>query len=457
MPMSLARLRSSLFVLLASFGACHAAAIGDGAPAFPLRVSGDHRHLEDSRGRPFLYTADTPWHLFARLTREETERYLADRAGRGFTAIQVQLVPEGADATTTNRYGETPFLRPYDLATPNEKYLAHVGWVLRRAQAHGLLVTMNPAWLGCCDGGWRDILKTNGLAKCRAYGEFLGTRFAGHPNLLWLEGGDRDPGVWAGFVRAIAGGIRSKAPGQLHTAHASSTHSARDVYANEPWLDLNTTYTYSTDHVGAWTRQFHVYQRAKLDWLREPAMPFVLVESTYEGEHAASPQKVRRQAWWSVLSGSGGQAMGNGKIWPLRDGWEQELASPASRQMGLLSRFLQARRWWELTPDFDHRVLTDGFGVFNDTTDPGGDDYATAAFGANRGLLLAYLPSPRKVTVDLAKFRAPVRVRWLDPTNGRLTDAPGSPEANLGPDEFTPPARNAAGDGDWVLVIEAIK
>ena len=182
-------------------------------PAFPLRVSANHRQLEDVAGRPFLYTADTPWHLFMRLNREETERYLADRAHRGFTAIQVQLVPEGTGAATTNRFGERPFLTPFDLATPNEKYFTHVEWVLKRAEAHGLLVTLNPAWLGGGEGGWRDVLKTNGVANCRAYGEFLGARFRPHPNLLWLDGGDRDPGLWLPFVRALAEGLKSRAPG----------------------------------------------------------------------------------------------------------------------------------------------------------------------------------------------------------------------------------------------------
>lgn len=442
---------------LAWWGLTQATGDSGARPTFPLRISANHRHLEDAAGRPFLYTADTPWHLFTRLNREETDRYLADRAHRGFTAIQVQLLPEGAGAATTNRFGERPLLTPFDLATPNEKYFAHVEWALQRAEAHGLLVTLNPAWLGCCEGGWRDVLKTNGVANCRAYGEFLGARFKTRANLLWLDGGDRDPGPWLPFVRAVSEGLKSRAPGQLHTAHASSTHSSRDVYPQETWLDVNATYTYSAEHAGAWTKQFHVYHSSRLDWQREPVMPFFLVESTYELEHGAAPQKVRRQAWWNVLSGSTGQAMGNGRIWPFRAGWEKELASPASRQMGLLSQFVRAHRWWELTPDFEHTVLTAGFGTYNGEPQPGGDDYVTTMFGANRSRLLAYLPTPRRVTVDLAKFRAPVHVRWFDPTSGQLADAPGSPEANLGPDEFTPPDHNAAGEGDWVLVIEAIK
>ena len=445
----------SLFLLVA--GLVRAGDVKNSQTAFPLRVSANHRFLEDSAGQPFLYVADTPWHLLTRLTEDDTERYLHARAAQGFTAIQIELVPEGADGSVTNRSGEPVFFQPFDLASLNWKYLDRVDRVLRRAEQHGLLVAMNPVWLGCCEGGWRDVMKTNGVTKCRAYGEQIGRRFAANSNLLWIDGGDRDPGPWMEFVRAVAEGVKAMAPAQLHTAHASSTHSSLDVYPQEPWLDVNATYTYSTDHVGAWTKQFHVYHCARLDYLREPATPFFLIESTYELEHRAMPQKVRRQAWWSVLSGAFGTAMGNGKIWPLSAGWEQELKSPGARDHGVLAAFLRARPWWQLTPDFAHQVVTEGFGTPNETSEPGGDDYVTALFGANRGLLLAYLPTSRKVTVDLAKFRAPVHVRWLDPTSGKITDAPGSPVANLGPDYFAPPEHNATGDGDWVLVIEATK
>jgi hypothetical protein len=46
-----------------------------------------------------------------------------------------------------------------------------------------------------------------------------------------------------------------------------------------------------------------------------------------------------------------------------------------------------------------------------------------------------------------------VSARWFDPTDGSFVTAPG--EAQGGKQSFTPPPQNAAGDGDWVLVLEA--
>ena len=320
--------------------------------------------------------------------------------------------------------------------------------MIRKAAEKGLLVAMNPAWLGCCEGGWRDKLKTNGVAKCHAYGRFLGNRFKALDNLMWIHCGDRDPGPYLEEVRAIALGIKETAPQQLATAHPASTHSALDVFPNEAWLDVNATYTYAAEHVGAWRRQFHVYRNAKIDYLRQPPKPFFLIESTYEREHMAPPQKIRRQAYWACLSGAFGQAMGNGLIWPFKPGWAKELDSPASQQLSLLARLFRAHRWHDLVPDFDHKVLTQGYNTFNDGDQPGGNDYVTAAATPDGSLLLAYLPEGKSVTVDLGKFNAPVSARWFDPVEGEALPAAEGTLANQGSRKFMPP-----GSSDWVLVL----
>ena len=62
------------------------------AASHPLRVAAGGRHLVDADGRPFLYLADTAWQLFHRLTLEEAERYLNDRAEKGFTVVQAVVL-----------------------------------------------------------------------------------------------------------------------------------------------------------------------------------------------------------------------------------------------------------------------------------------------------------------------------------------------------------------------------
>ena len=67
---------------------------------------------------------------------------------------------------------------------------------------------------------------------------------------------------------------------------------------------------------------------------------------------------------------------------------------------------------------------------------------------------MAYLPNPRTVSVDMTKFSGKMKARWYDPTNGVFSTIVGSPFLNVGTQTFTPPATNASGDGDFVLVLE---
>jgi hypothetical protein len=55
----------------------------------------------------------------------------------------------------------------------------------------------------------------------------------------------------------------------------------------------------------------------------------------------------------------------------------------------------------------------------------------------------------------MSKLAGITTARWSDPTNGSYVAAAGPPFVNAGDRQFTPPGNNSAGDGDWVLVLEA--
>src|SRR3954466_15094563 len=73
-----------------------------------LRVSENRRFLVTADGRPFFWLGDTAWELFHRLTREDAERYLQNRAGRRFTIVQAVALAEFDGLTQPNAYGHTP-------------------------------------------------------------------------------------------------------------------------------------------------------------------------------------------------------------------------------------------------------------------------------------------------------------------------------------------------------------
>lgn len=53
-----------------------------------LKISDNHKYLITKEGKPFFWLGDTAWELFHRLSREEADTYLKDRAAKGFTVIQ---------------------------------------------------------------------------------------------------------------------------------------------------------------------------------------------------------------------------------------------------------------------------------------------------------------------------------------------------------------------------------
>ncbi len=451
---------ASCFVAVA-LAACGVVAHAAGPkPSFPVKISENRRHLVDQRGVPFLYHADTPWLLFYRPTLAEVDQYLTDRQAKGFTALQVHLF--AFEATYANPDGEFPLHDLNDLATVNSRFLDHAEEIVSRAAERGLLVSIAPIWLGCTEDGWRHIMKSNGVEKCRDLGRVIGRRFMQHLNVMWILGGDKDPGEWRPHVRAVAEGIREFAPHQLMTAHPGSPRSAAEEYGEERWLDVNCTYSYSPDITSVGRPQFHVYAAAMADWQRQPVRPFILLESAYENMRNATAQVIRRQAYWACFSGACGHALGNFPIYRMDPGWQAAMDQPGSRDMAHLASLFRVLPWHRLAPDAKHEWLVAGYGTFDgaaskDEKHAKGFDYVTAAFAPQGDCLAAYLPQGNRVTVDLGKFGGPVRARWFDPSAGAWSAAAPRPLRNSGRQEFTPPGKTADGFQDWVLVLRTDK
>jgi hypothetical protein len=336
---------------------------GISAASFPLKISENKRYLVDQDGTPFLINADTPWWIFTRLTLSEVDEYIADRLEKRFNAVQIVALSTNGDPAMRN--GERPLHNYPDLSSVNDAYFDYCDKVLEKFEAAGIAVIVNPAWLGCCGssygGGWRDAIAASGTDGCRRYGEYLGTRWSRFKNIvMWLHGGDADPGGEFDEVAALAQGIIAKMPGRLHSAHCGTPHSTFDIdqYRNASWINVNATYTYYPDHnnIGP----IHVYDRSKRDYERSPAVPFFLSESEYEWGNDLRTY-ARRQAWWSILCGSTGHVYSS-DAFKFEGGWRESMDFDGARSMKFLSSFFASVDWWKLVPDFNHSAVTGGCG-----------------------------------------------------------------------------------------------
>ncbi len=422
----------------------------------PLTVAPSGRYLLDQNGKPFLLTGDSPQALIGNLTESDADVYFASRRAEGFNTVWINLLCNSYtgcrdDGSTWD--GVPPFTTPGDFSTPNEAYFARVDNIIRLAGQYGLVVLLDPSETG----GWLGTMEANGVDKLRAYGQYLGTRYRDFPNIIWMHGNDfqnwgpdTDP-----YVTAVALGISDTDTRHLQTVELDyPTSGSLDDPAWAPLIQLNASYTYDP-----------TYMQVLTDYNRTNFLPTFMVEANYEfeqnvGPPGGTPLQLRRQEYWTMLSGATGQLYGNHYTWqficPQRDGsgnciggWKDELDTPGQTQFGYVKQLFEPRRWYDLVPDQNHAVVTAGFGTY------GTDDYATAASTSDGKLAIVYMPSSRTITVDLSKFAGTVSARWYDPGAGTFATDSGSPYANSGSQEFAPPGPNAAGDGDWVLVLEA--
>lgn len=424
-----------------------------------LRVSADRRSLVREDGAPFFWLGDTAWEMPHRLTREETDRYLAHRASQRFTVVQTVALAELGGLDIPNAYGDLPLIG-CDPTRPNQAYFRHVDFVLQRAAAHGLYIGLVATW-GSHVAGDRD---GQGAAfdadKAQRYGEWLGRRYRDMPHLVWMVGGDRNPVMrgtdYSPIWRALADGLRrGSADAQLMTFHPpGGGHSSSEWFHHDAWLDFNMMQTGPR-------RDLPNYERIAADYALAPAKPCLDGEPGYERAFPRVPQPklanppltdhdVRKYAYWALFAGAFGHTYGCLEVWQFfdpahrhdtRNGaslpWHQVLDLPGAQQMQHVRSLMESRRSADYVPD--QALLR---------TDPGGPSDRLQALRAADGChAFIYASNGRPFTLDMTRLASDrPAASWFDPRTGALARCAGH-----GGHTFAPPTEGQ----DWVLVLDA--
>jgi hypothetical protein len=427
-------------------------------PAYPVRTSANNRYLVDQNNVPFMIVGDSPHSLVGRMSKSDAEFYMVNRQRHGINTLWVELLCNdktacNADGTTFDRI--PPFTTPGDIATPNPAYFQRVDEMLQVAAAHGITLLLDAVETI----GWLATFKANGPEKAAAFGRYLGDRYKDVPNIIWMYGNDFQ--TWAdpaddAVVLGVASGITGADPNHIHTTELNYlTSGSLDDARWEPLVELNGAYTY-----------YPTYAQLLKEYNRPNFKPVFMEEANYEFEHntntdGGSLPNLRRQEYWTMLSGATGQLYGSKYTWTLPTGWlsnwRLHLDTPGVVQLSYMKNLFAARKWYNLVPDQTHTVLTDGYGAPAPlgTGSVTTDTYATAARTPDGTLIIAYMPTIRTITVDMSKLSGSTAARWYDPTTGEYIDVSSSPFANTGTWRFAPPGKNRDGNGDWVLVLEA--
>ncbi len=436
-------------------------------PSFPtplprLKVSDNRRFIVTEQGEPFFWLGDTAWELFHRLTREEARRYLDDRQAKRFTVVQAVALAEFQGLQTPNAYGDLPLI-DLDPARPNEAYFALVDEYIRMAAERGLYIGLLPTWgdkVFPLWGGGPVVFDTS--EKARAYGRFLGDRYRGQTNVIWILGGDRPAiwegrdfrPIWQGMAKGIAEGLGFH---PLMTYHPMGGHSTSEWLQDEAWLDVHMM---QSGHGGG--HDVPVWEMIARDYGLSPTRPTLDGEPNYE-DHPVNPwpkwdpatgyyrdHDVRKQIYRSVFAGGCGVTYGHHSVWQFFSSqrepvnhpyctWEVALDRPAARQAQFLRNLMESRPYLTRVPD--QSLLA---------CDPGQDgEHVQATRDANGSYAFIYFPVSRPVELRLDLLSGPrLKGWWYDPRTGWADPAGEYPAS--GTRTFTPPA----GGPDWVLALD---
>ena len=411
-----------------------------------LKVSENRRYLAHADGTPFLWIGDTAWAVPLKASETEWEQYLADRAAKHFTVIQVAPAPEWAGKQ--DRQGQTPFA-DQSCAQWNPAYWQSFERKVQRANQKGLVVMLV--------GLMEPVSRYPKSAEACLFARNIVARLFGN-FVMFSPSFDSEVLPLAHEVGRAA---REASTVHLITQHPGTpwnqpTPTFSMAYYDQPYLDFVGVQTghnaghldWCAHHAIEWN--LHLYRH-------EPHKPIINLEAMYDAQGTNGWRAVdaRALAWRTWLSGATGYTYGAGDLPPKvpngngavfmwvtdpekYDYWQKALQWESAFQMRHLHDFLAAIEWWRLEPapalirnqpdDIMRRMVL--------------------AKSASGDFAVAYLPDDDRIEIDVSAFPAPLAARWFDPVHGSYSPIAG-PIDNKDTCRLSPPAK-----GDWVLLLQ---
>lgn len=428
-----------------------------------LKVSANKHFLEFENGKPFFYLADTGWELLHRLSKADAEKYLENRREKGFTVIQTVALAELDGLNTPNAEGEKPLI-DNNPEKPNEKYFAHVDWVIKKAAEKGIFIGLLPTWGDKWNRKWGGGPEIFTPENAMIYGKFLGERYKNSPNIIWILGGDRpvETEIHQQIIRSMAHGLREGDGGShLISFHPTGGSGSAQYFHNEDWLDFNMR---QNGHSISYTDRYH---QALDDYNLTPAKPVIDAEPVYEDHpidfnaekngHSVATD-VRRPLYWDLFSGACGHTYGHHSVWqmwspdkepinrPLMP-WYEAIDQPGAGQMKYGRLLMESRPFQTRVPD-NSIIVADKV----PTAVPGAGIYQFVATRDQDGTYaMVYVPVGRKFSVRMEVIKGKeVTAWWYNPRNGKATLIGKYP--NTGTQSFLSPEPGE--NTDWILVLD---
>jgi hypothetical protein len=437
----------------------------------PLKLAPGGRYFMQQDGAPFFWLGDTGWLLFARLNREDAERYLEDRRSKGFNVIQVMLlhtlgvVNAYGDSALVNRNPSKPKTTPGNtFSNPLQyDYWDHVDYIIDLAAAKGIYIALVPVWGSEVKAGRVT------QAQAASYARFLATRYKSKPNIIWMNGGDIKGSDSLRVWNSIGATLHAIDPGHLCTFHPRGRFSSSAWFHTAPWLSFNSIQSGHRNYIQDTSKGEPHYgednwKYIRADYARLPIKPVLDAEPSYEAipqglhdtlEPRWTDSDVRRYGYWSVFAGAAGFTYGDNSVMQMlrpsdkissygaKAFWYDAISDPGSAQMQYIKKLLLSKPYFDRVPD-QQLVAGDTGTKYNYLAATRGKDYA-----------FVYTYNGRNMKIVMGRIGGnKVKAAWYNPRNG--TSTPAGEYPNKGILDFNPPGEPKNGN-DWVLVLDSVQ
>lgn len=448
-----------------------------------IKVANDQRHFCHADGTPFFWLGDTWWMaLCKRLTwQKDFETLTQNRKSLGFNVIQL----------VAGFYPDMPLFDPRGLSASGfcwEQDLSQINPSFFDEADQKIFYLVEQGLMPCIVGAWGYYLPMIGLENIQLHWRYLMARWGALP-VVWVTAGEQTMPWYLetpvqkqsskqqqkeGWSKVIAYMRSINSFDRLITTHPIT--SARDSVTKIARIDFEMQ---QTNHA---LPTVHHAMCGQQGWQTQPPMPVISGEARYEGLEITPPvtSQNAREAFWAhtLNSGLAGHTYGANGIWQVNTEiqafgqspsglcwgntpWSLAIQGPAAQQIGLAKKWLETLPWHGFAPQpipsnyFDqflqqhpriHRVLLK---LKWRQTLPAP---IAACIAQDQSRAIFYTITNQSFVVDLQQFNSPSIAHWIDPTN--FEKQPANLQKQTGKVKVKPPNKNAAGEHDWLLLIQ---
>ncbi|HEY0187990.1 MAG TPA: DUF4038 domain-containing protein [Cellulomonas sp.] len=278
-------------------------------------------------GRPFLYLADTVWSAFTNPTDDEWCGYLDLRREQGFTAVQIDVLPQW-DRTILPG-SPTPFTRDeagrvrWDATWDDglDAYLAHARRRCVEVVRRGLVPVLVVLWSNYVPGTWASAMRGTDVMPLDRVADYVRQVAGALADLdpVWVVGGDTDLGSpeTVAHYRLAADVLREQDPDGLRALHLRRG----DDQVPDELAERIQVLLYQSGHNR--DGQGEAYRIGAVLSAAHPGLAVLNGEPCYEGMGYSrrlygrfGRREVRAAVWGSLLSGAdAGVSYGAHGVW----------------------------------------------------------------------------------------------------------------------------------------------